>query len=172
MVGKETNLVFGSLKEGIHEFSYVLTTDFFTSIEQDLIVEGDVNVLLYLERFERHMSLDFKLEGWVNKPCDVCLSELQYPIKSSQHLQVKITDKEMEDEAEMVSIGSNEYEIDLGGHLFDFVALSVPMKIECMDSLNRKECDENVLERLATDDVDNENTTHPEWQKLKEIFKN
>ncbi|MBO6516436.1 MAG: DUF177 domain-containing protein [Bacteroidia bacterium] len=172
MASKDYHLVYGSLKEGLHEFSYHLTEDFFTSIEQELIQKGDVHVLLKLDRSERHLSLDFKLDGWVDKSCDTCLSQLQYPIDSLHHLHVKISDKEMEDEADLIVLGSGEYQLDLTSHLFDFVALSLPMKIECEDPMNSEECDKTVLKMLATEEGDNDKTTHPEWQKLKEIFKN
>lgn len=172
MASKDYRLVFGSLKEGIHEFNYQLTREFFDDLDQDLISNGLVDVLLKVERSERHMSLDFALDGWVEKTCDVCLSDLQYPIHAKQHLHVKITDKDIEDEADLVRVGSNDYEIDLRGHLFDYVVLSLPMKIVCKDSINREHCDEKVSEMLAGEDDGSRNADHPEWQKLKEIFKN
>jgi uncharacterized protein len=172
MERKDFTIQFGSLKEGFHDFKYHLESDFFDLIDQDLIQKGDVTVLLNLERSERHMSCTFTLNGWVTKPCDVCLSELQYPIQNVQNLHIKITEKEMEDEPELISIDHNAYELDLTNHLYDYVALSLPMKLECEDSLNRKTCDEKVIEILTSSEKDSDNTDHPEWQKLKEIFKN
>lgn len=172
MADKNVQLVFGSLKEGIHEFEYQLNQSFFADFEQEIITNGDVHVLLNLERSERHLSLGFKLKGWVEKQCDVCLSELQFPVESEQNLHVKITDKLADDEADLIYLPGNEYQMDLGAHLFDYVALALPMKIECKDSLNREECDEKILEMLTTTDETDANASHPEWQKLKEIFKN
>ena len=172
MERKDFTVQFGSLKEGFHDFKYQLNDEFFALIDQDLIRKGEVSVLLNLERSERHMSCNFTLEGWVQKICDVCLSELQYPVKSVQNLHIKITDKEIEEEPELISVDSNAYELDLTNHLFDYVALSLPMKLECKDALNREECDEKVLEMLANSEDATDNSNHPEWQKLKEIFKN
>ncbi len=172
MARKDFTVQFGSLKEGLHEFRYQLTDEFFALIEQDLIQKGKVNVHLHLERSERHIVCNFILSGWVTKNCDVCLNELQYPVESVQHLHVKITDKEIEAESDLISVDSNAYEIDLTNHLYDYVALSLPMKLECKDAINREECDENVLEMLTTEKDETDNSNHPEWQKLKEIFKN
>lgn len=172
MVRSEFKVNFGSLKEGKHHFDYTLTDDFFALVDQDLIQKGEVNVLLQLERSERHLTLDFQLDGWVSKNCDVCLNELQYPVKSKQSLHVKITDKEIEEQPDLISVSENEYELDLVPHLFDYVALSLPMKIVCKDSLNRKECDPEVLKMLTDDDASVDNSMHPEWQKLKGILKN
>jgi uncharacterized metal-binding protein YceD (DUF177 family) len=172
MSGSEAKLVYGSLKDGFHDLDYHLTADFFQNIDQSLIADGDVRVLLKVERSERQLSLDFKLEGWVEKSCDICLSRLEYPIKTQQFLHVKITDKEMDDEVDLIAVGSNEYELDLATHLFDYVALSLPMKLECKDSLNRETCDNEVLSMLSAEEEESDNSNHPEWKKLKEIFKN
>ena len=172
MAHKDFTVQFGSLKEGFHDFKYQLTDEFFALIEQDLIQKGEVSVLLNLERFERHMSCTFTLSGWVKKNCDVCLSNLRYPVECTHNLHVKITDKQIEEEPDLISIDSNAYELDLTNHLFDYVVLSLPMKLECKDAINREECDEKVLEMLANSKDETDNSNHPEWQKLKEIFKN
>lgn len=172
MERKDFTIQFGSLKEGFHDFKYQIGDDFFTLIDQEIIQQGEVSVLLNLERSERHMTCNFTLNGWVTKSCDVCLSELQYPVKSVQHLHIKVTDKEIEEDSDLISVDSNAYELDLTNHLFDYIALSLPMKLECKDALNRKECDEKVLEMLANSEDETDNSDHPEWQKLKEIFKN
>ena len=65
MVNKRYLVVFGSLQIGFHDFEYQLTEEFFSSLEQDLIHEGDVHVLLKLEKSERRLLLDFTLTGWV-----------------------------------------------------------------------------------------------------------
>ena len=172
MVRNDFKVNYGSLKEGKHRFDYTLTDDFFALVDQDLIKKGKVDVLLQLEKFERHLTLDFQLNGWVSKMCDVCLSDLQYPVKSEQSLHVKITDKEIEEQPDIISVSENEYELDLVSHMFDYVALSLPMKIVCKDSLNRKECDPEVLKMLTINDAAEDNSVHPEWQKLKGILKN
>lgn len=172
MARKDFTVQFGSLKEGFHDFKYQLTDDFFALIEQDLIQKGEISVLLHLERSERHMTCTFTLSGWVHKTCDVCLNDLQYPIESTQNLHVKVTDKKIEEESDLISVNSNAYELDLTNHLFDYVVLSLPMKLECRDAIDREECDEKVLEMLATSKDETDNSNHPEWQKLKEIFKN
>ena len=172
MAGKDFCLTFGSLKEGYHEFEYQLTKEFFTELDQDLVSNGLVDVLLKVERAERHLSLDFELDGWLERSCDVCLSELQYPIKTMQHLHVKITDKEIEDDTDLISVGSNEHELNLENHLFDYAVLALPMKVTCADSINREECDKEVRDMLSKDEESSTNADHPEWQKLKGIFKN
>ncbi|MFT5725350.1 MAG: hypothetical protein ACI9JN_002475 [Bacteroidia bacterium] len=172
MLRKDFTVVFGALKEGFHDFKYQLNDDFFALIEQDLIHKGEISVLLNLERSERYMTCDFTLTGWAMKTCDVCLSDLKYPVKSVQSLHIKITDKAIEDEPDLISLASNAYELDLTNHLFDYIVLSLPMKLECKDSLNRKACDDKVLEMLSNSEGETDNSNHPEWQKLKEIFKN
>jgi len=174
MERKDWLLQYGSLKEGLHHFDYQLDNDFFDSFEQDLVHNGHVKVLLNVHRSENYLQLDFKIEGALGKECDVCLSELDYPIKGEASLHVKISDKEIEDEPDLIQVPTAEIEIDLRQHLFDYTLLQLPMRIECKDSVNRKECDAELLSKLNPPEEDDKpaNEDHPEWQKLKGIFKN
>ncbi|MCB9261054.1 MAG: DUF177 domain-containing protein [Flavobacteriales bacterium] len=165
-------LQFGSIKEGKHQFEYHLTDSFFKFIDGSLITNANVVVLLEFERFVNHLQLKFDLKGWVEKECDVCLSTIQYPIKSSQTLLVKMSSSPEEDEAEIVWLPLDAHEIDLTTHLYDFVVLSIPIKVVCKDSLNRKECDKEIIKKMSFKEDSAGNENHPEWQKLKDIFKN
>lgn len=161
---------FGNLKPGTHEFEFELGKEFFEESEDSLIKDGKINVLLQLERAASHLTLNFKFKGEVKCNCDVCLSELDYPISGEEVLQVKITDTPGEEDADLIYVGRNEHELDLYQHLYDYVHLAMPMKIVCADSLNRSACDERVLEKLNNDKKEDDQP-NPQWDKLKDLFK-
>jgi uncharacterized metal-binding protein YceD (DUF177 family) len=167
-------LNFGTLKNGFHDYSYHLDENFFIDLDQELIKNGEIDVSLSVEKAERHLALSITLKGKVSKKCDVCLSDLAYPIDTVGELMVKITDKPIAEEADLISVGSNETMLPLANHFFDYIALDLPMKIECADSLNRSKCDEEVLKYLNanTEEEGKQKALHPELAKLKDLFKN
>ncbi|MFT4521965.1 MAG: hypothetical protein ACI8ZN_000904 [Bacteroidia bacterium] len=168
----ELRLKFGSLKNELYDYKFELDEAFFGSLDQDLIKDGNVNVLLQVDKAERHFTLHFVIKGFVKKMCDVCLSELEYPIDTTHDLLVKMTDKPIDEDADIISVGSKEYELLLNSHVLDYIVLSLPMRVECKNALNRNTCDEGVtkyLNREISDEQNRENV-HPEMQKLKDLF--
>jgi uncharacterized metal-binding protein YceD (DUF177 family) len=85
-------------------------------------------------------------------------------------LQVKITDSPGEEEPDLVYLSTHDHQIDMYQHLYDYVHLALPMKKECVDSVNRSACDGSVLERLNKKSNDSPEV-NPEWDKLKDLFK-
>lgn len=166
---KDFVLKFGSLALGDHEFTFRLDHLYFQNRVESLVTDGNVLVLLFVEKSERHLSLVFKLNGEITRDCDICLSELNYPIKCEGELMVKITDQKLEDQVDLIHLSTNTIELDLEDVFYDTLVLSLPMKIQCSDSLNRKECDKKVLELLNK--PEEESAPNPEWQKLKDLFK-
>lgn len=161
---------YGNLKQGSHEFDFQLDKVFFDRSEESILKNGNINVLLHLERTETHLTLKFSLKGVVECQCDICLSDLEYPIDAEEILQAKITDSFGEEEPDLIYLSTREHKVDIYQHLYDYVHLALPMKVVCEDSVNRSECDESVLERL-NNDSNKEPEVNPEWEKLKDLFK-
>jgi len=165
---KDFVLKFGSLSLGDHEFTFRLDQLYFKSRIESLVTNGNVVVLLFVEKTERHLSLMFKLNGEITRVCDICLSELNYPIKCVGELMVKLTDQKLENQVDLIHLSSNTIELDLEDLFYDTLVLSLPMKIKCSDSSNREECDKIILELLNK--PEEESAPNPEWQKLKNLF--
>lgn len=162
-------LKFGSLSSGSHEFRFEMDVDFFQRRSESLVNDGLVNVLLKVEKAERQLVLLFKLKGTVGRSCDICLRELQYPVNYNGILHIKFTDKVIDDEAELMHLPSNAMEMSLADIFYDSVIISLPMKIECENSVDPKECDPKVMNILNAHEEE-ENNPNPEWQKLKDLF--
>lgn len=161
---------FGSLSVGMHEYSFELTTENWKARESARIKDGNVLVLLKVDKSERHLTFDYTIKGEVQVDCDNCLSRLQYPISDHVTLHIKLSDEEIEDEVDLIHLPSHTTQWDMTDHACDSVELSLPMKTVCSDSINREECDEEYMERMNARS-DDEDTHHPEWDKLKDLFK-
>lgn len=169
MTESSFKLKFGSLSAGHHEFRMEMDQAFFQLREEALIEDGKVEVLCIVERAERHVKVEFKLSGQVARNCDNCLSSLLYPVHFEGVLHLKLTDKEMQDEVDIIHLPANAVEFDTSDYFYDSLVLSLPMRIVCKKALNREDCDPEVMKILkAQDDQDGE--IHPELVKLKNLF--
>ena len=163
-------MVFGNLKIENHEFKYQLSKEFFELFDNEESKNGDVNVLINLERSASHLDLEFIFKGWIQCDCSVCLSEIQYPVSGKHYLHVKLTEKILPDEADIIYLDRNAYKMDLTQLLYEYLFLSLPYRKVCEDSINKDKCDTEFIERLEEKGSKNEETD-PQWDKLKELFK-
>lgn len=170
---REHELNFGNLSFGDHEFKYKLESDFFSDWGNPAVEDGEVDVLLFLSKSETQLDLKFQLKGFVKCICDICLSPLDYPINASNELLVKFGEAKLEGIDDLIYVGHDEYKLDLAQHMYDYCVLHLPIKKVCEESINRTSCDEEILNKMHDQDSEDESeNVHPEWQKLKDIFKN
>lgn len=132
--------------------------------------DGKAEVLLHVNKSEQRLVLEYKVEGEVITDCDNCLSELVYPVNCSSQLIIKLTDKSEVDEVDLIHLPTNSYEINMANHFYDTVILNLPMKLLCEDSVNRKDCDADIMNKMMSEE-DSDTSGNPEWQKLKDLFK-
>lgn len=117
-----------SLSLGIHEFEYLLENKFFIDIDGTEVQKGKVKVFLTVKRSAVMFEMDFRIEGVVFVSCDRCLDDLELPIESKNRLVVKLGKEYAEESHEIVVIPEDEGAINLAWFLYEFVALTVPMK--------------------------------------------
>jgi uncharacterized metal-binding protein YceD (DUF177 family) len=117
-----------SLSPGVHEFEYLLENKFFIDIDGAEVQKGKVKVFLTVKRSTIMFEMDFRIEGVVYVPCDRCLDDLELPVESKNRLVVKFGKEYAEESDEIVVIPEEEGAINLAWFLYEFVALTVPMK--------------------------------------------
>lgn len=144
---REFEIEFIKLKLGVTEFEYHLTDEFFKAFNSSLSSD-DIHVKLNFLKTESMFTLTFDFQGTVHTECDRCLSSIELPVDGHEVLLVKVTDREMEDEDDMITVGSNEYKLDVSQHIYDFVNLALPLKKVCRDA--GKVCDETVAGRITS----------------------
>ncbi|NDW09292.1 DUF177 domain-containing protein [Dysgonomonas sp. 520] len=131
-MGKFTvyNIPLKGLSEGIHSFDFLLDKKYFSDIsdgESD-IKRGDVPVKLTVKRVGSTFEMSFDLSGEVIVPCDRCLDDLSYEVAVQNRLFVKFGKEYSEESDEIVVIPEDEGEINIAWFLYEFVALSLPVK--------------------------------------------
>jgi len=167
---------------------YLLDNLFFTNIGGEDIQKGKIHTQLIISKVGGAFDLSFTFKGLVIIPCDRCLDDMDFPIETTAHLIVKLGKDYSEESDEIVVIPEAEGIINLAWFLYEFVALSIPIKHvhapgKCNKQMTSKlkkhspksSDDESSFGSDDMDDViitdddqeDEEERTDPRWDALK-----
>jgi uncharacterized metal-binding protein YceD (DUF177 family) len=175
-----------SLRAGSHTFEYQLDNDYFTKIDSPEVRKGDIQAQVIVKKTGNAFEMTFNMEGYAILACDRCLDDMEQSISCKEKLCVKLG-KDFSDEDEVVIVPEEEGEINISWFLYEFIALSIPIKHvhapgKCNKAMSMKlrkhkarnaddEEDESLDE--SEDLTDNEESGNdPRWDKLKDIFDN
>ena len=171
------------------KYEFVLDNLYFAHIDGPEVQKGKVNVELTVKRTSRAFELSFQTDGVVWVPCDRCLDEMEQPVSSSDKLMVKFGHEYAEEGDNLIVIPEEEGEINVAWFMYEFIALSIPMKHvhapgKCNTTMTSKlskhlrtNADEDGDETFeaAGDDIvveEAEEQTDPRWNELKKILDN
>jgi uncharacterized metal-binding protein YceD (DUF177 family) len=184
-----------SLSVGDHSFEYTLDTEFFKKIDGQEVQKGKVAAKVLVRNNGRNFELIFSLDGVVKVPCDRCLDDMELPMTHSDKLIVKFGPAYAEEGEDIIIIPEVEGEINLAWFLYEFVALSIPIKhVHAPGKCNRM-MSGKLKKHLAKNPNDEEDdveldmdiedsdqvidfeetdaqTTDPRWDELKKIIDN
>ncbi len=162
------------LGEGNHDFSFELDQQFFVSFKHPDIDNGNVQAEVILEKKHGLLSLRFNLVGEVEVICDRCLDPFMAGISTTQLIFVKPGESPDEAEDDVLVIGKDDHEIEVGQYLYEFIILALPVKrIHPADNEGKPGCNPEMLEKLdahRTNEADKIDQTDPRWDALKGII--
>ena len=166
------------------EYQYQLDNDFFLDLDAPEVQKGQVNVTLKVRKTSGIFQLDFHTEGKVIVICDRCLDEMEQPIETEDRLKVKLG-SEYSEVDDMVVVPEEEGYINVAWFIYEFIALSIPMKHvhapgKCNKDMVSKLSkhlrvsgdDEDDDDFLKEDSSDEPQTIDPRWNELKKILDN
>ncbi|SEI84988.1 Uncharacterized metal-binding protein YceD, DUF177 family [Dyadobacter sp. SG02] len=156
---------------------------FFEEMEQDLIEHGHFKTHVVLNKSATMIQLRFHTKGSVILTCDRSLETFEEPVDSDERIILKFGDhnEELTEEIEIISRNTNR--INVARYIFDFIALSLPVK-KLHPSLRTEE-DELDLEddeeegtlvytsggQEEGDEAEDEEKIDPRWEALKNLKK-
>ncbi|HJB72553.1 DUF177 domain-containing protein [Barnesiella sp. ET7] len=182
-----------SMPIGTQNFEYVLDNEFFKNIEGEDVQKGKVNVKLTVKRTAASFELNFDLEGVIQIPCDRCLDDMDHEVKTHETLFVKFGSEYSEESDNVVVIPESDGELNIAWFLYEFVALTIPLKHvhpagKCNKSMSAKlrkhtarsldDGDDEALDAFDDEDIadvvpdEGETMTDPRWDELKKIIDN
>jgi uncharacterized metal-binding protein YceD (DUF177 family) len=162
------------LGEGDHDFSFELDRQFFALFEHPEIDHGNVHAEVRLEKKQGLISLHFSLKGEVEVECDRCLERFMTGLSTSQSMFVKMGDTPGEIEDDVLMIGRDDHEIEVGQYLYEFIILALPyQKVHPDDAQGNSTCDPEMLKQLEAHrfrEVNQKDNSDPRWDVLKDII--
>lgn len=140
-------------------FEYELTDDFFQQID-GIIQRGLLHTTVQVMGSQRSaFQFTIHSEGVVYAPCDRCLADIELRIDTTDRLAVKLGN-EYSDEGDAVTVPEKESEIDIANFIYEFIVLSMPLKLihepgNC-DEVMIARLNEHLSARSGEDSEDNE----------------
>ena len=134
--------------------------------------------------------MNFQLEGVVYVPCDRCLDDMDLPISAKNKLIVKFGKEYAEESDEIVIIPEAEGEINLAWFIYEFIALTIPMKHvhapgKCNKAMSSKlkkhttrrsddddEYEDESADEIIVEDDSSDMSSDPRWDALKGLVEN
>ena len=121
------------LATGKNEFFIHVGKDFFSSFENEEILNADLQVRILVEKSGRYVGVDCDIEGDVTVECDRCLEPLEMPIDTQVRLSVKFGEEEVseigsENEREVIFVKEDDAELDMSQVIYDYACLALPMQ--------------------------------------------
>jgi uncharacterized metal-binding protein YceD (DUF177 family) len=166
---------FKGLKKGRHNFEFKVDNEFFESFEESEIKEGTISAVVEMDKRESYLDLLVKILGTVMISCDRCLEIFSYPISCENRLIVKFDEDVTDDDSDTIYLSTDEYELDLRQHLYEFIHLALPIRrVHMIDRDNKSGCNPEMINKLNKLLIDEEkhNNTDPRWDELKKLMNN
>ncbi len=142
---REFDIEFIKLKEGEHKFEYHISDEFFKAFNSSLTAQ-DMLVSLLFTKSGSMFTLVFGISGKIKLDCDRCLSTIDFPVKDSHTVLVKISDYPQESSDDLIYLTPHDYKLNIAQHVYDFINLSIPIKKTCSEV--GRVCDPAVTEKI------------------------
>ena len=165
------------------EYEYRLDNQFFLDLDASEVQKGQVNVILKVRKTSGVYQLDFHTKGKVVVICDRCLDEMEQLIETEYQLKVKLG-SEYSEVDDIVVVPEEDGYINVAWFIYEFIALSIPMKHVHAPGKCNKDMESKLSKhlRVSADEEDefensdeSEETSHPidpRWNELKKILDN
>lgn len=167
---KEYNIPFVGLKEGRHNFHFVVDNTFFDAFDYEEFNHSKINITLEFEKKSTLLNLKFIAKGSVNIPCDVTDEPFDYPIETTFDWVVKFGDTYDDSNEELLILPHSSYQIDVAQPIYEMVVLSLPAK-RIHPGVEDGTLQSDILKKLEElQPKVEQNNNDPRWNKLKDLL--
>jgi len=162
----EYTIPFAGLKLGKHKFTFEIGASFFEHFDNSEIHNCSLLVETDLDRQNNALVFDFDIKGTVDTLCDRCQDPMILELDYQDRLLVRFGDATSSFEEEIITLGPQEFEIDLSHFIYEFCHLAIPSRHVHQSS---EECNQDII-RFLNEMPEDENTdTDPRWDSLKNL---
>jgi uncharacterized metal-binding protein YceD (DUF177 family) len=175
-LGRSERLIipFKGLKDGWHEFFFMINQKFFQSLDYSEFEKGELSVKVKMDKKPSHLVLKIEIDGKVNVMCDRCLDYFDIDSNFSGTLIVKFSNESNSNEEndELMIIPENEHEVDITHYVYETVCLSLPFqRYHPVNKKGESSCNKEMILKLKELKAKKQGLDN-RWEKLKEINNN
>jgi len=163
------------LSEGLHDFEFEIDNKFFEHFEESLVEQGEVKVMVTLEKRSAFIKLHLKLKGWLELTCDRCLENYHQKMKNETELFVKFGETENDEGENVIWLLPDDHAINLAQTIYEYTTLSIPLRhIHPKNENGERECNKEMLKKLKNymQSGSDEVKTDSRWDALKNLGNN
>lgn len=176
---REYTIKIANLEEKVYTHSFKADNSFFKAFEQDLIEKGDFETNLSIEKTGSMLRLKFKIVGSVGLTCDRSLEEFDEYFDLDEQLIIKFGDHYEELSDEIILLPKDQAEFNIAQHLYDYIALTIPIKKlhpRFRDDEDQDETEGHVVYSTADKEDETDSSADelfdPRWEALRKLNKN
>jgi len=172
------SIEFKGLKEGLHDYEFEVNNSFFEHFREGLVEEGEVIIKVQLEKRSAFLKLNFAVSGWLQLVCDRCLENYQQDVELETELFVKFgEEKEFDEGDNVIWVLPEEHVLDLAQLIYEYVALSIPLRHVHPNEEGENSCNREMLEKIeiythSEEDDEEDDEIDPRWAALKNLKNN
>ncbi len=169
----EYMIPFYGLKEGIHEYEFEASDQFFKHFDNPDVQGGNLNIDLTLKRKSSFLELGFGINGSLRVACDRCLEFFDHPVKANEELYIRLGEKEEEISDRVVMIPRDETRINVAQYIYEFSILNIPpQRFHPVGEDGKPECDPEMLRKIEEHSPGEEkHVMDPRWEVLSKLMK-
>ena len=163
---------FVGLKEGKHQFDFVINNKFFETYKYDEVLDANINVDLDFVKKSTLIELSFNAKGTMKVACDVTNEHYNELIEASLNLVVKFGNEFNNENEEIIIIPHSEYQLDVSQFIYEMLVLAVPRK-KVHPGIEDGTLQSDILdklEELQPKEIKINQETDPRWSKLKDLL--
>ena len=173
MKKKEFYVPFSGLKQGKHEFDYVVNNEFFESFEYTDFNDAKLNLHVVLNKSSTMLELELAAEGLVNVDCDITSEPYDQTISTDLELVVKFGDEYNDENDEILIVPHGEHQVNIAQYVYEMIVLAVPQKRihpGVLDGSLDSEALKKLEELQPKERKDSKESTDPRWDALKKLI--
>ena len=163
---KKFDIPFVGLKQGTHEFRFIVGDSFFDSFPFSLIKKGEIHVELMLDKKETILIGNFFIRGFVELDCCRCNEIVKAPIEDEMINYYKFGTENEEDE-NLIVLPPDEYKINIAQQVYELITVSLPVN----PKHKKEDCNEEMvtlINKYRNGSTKKENID-PRWEKLNKL---
>lgn len=164
---REHTLAFTGLKDGQHEFDFVLGSAFFAATGVEDFIDGEGTVHVVLDKNDHLLVANLHVDARITMLCDHCNNPMQQHVEGDQRQIFKPSDGPGGDDDELVGLDPSAHEINLTHYIFECISLHLPARHVHPPG----QCDPEVEGALAKVQVHGEAAPDPRWSALDQLKK-